>query len=64
MQILMALFCLTELYFKFILIWTVPADEIALKGEHKLLTLRERLGNKLYLNNCHVLFLLEIHFSS
>lgn len=54
----MALFCLTEVYFKFILIWIVPADEIALRGEHKLLKLGERLDNELYLNNCHVMFLL------
>ncbi|KAF4788897.1 guanine nucleotide-binding protein G(s) subunit alpha isoforms XLas-like protein [Turdus rufiventris] len=47
---------LLELYF--ILIWTVPAHEIALRGQHKLLTLRERLDNKLCLNNCYALFLL------
>lgn len=33
--ILMALVCLTELNFKFILIWIVPIDETALGGEHK-----------------------------
>lgn len=40
----------------FILIWTVPIDDIALGGEHKLLALGKRLDNKLHLNNSQAAF--------